>query len=798
MDLVLIIAALLIATLAVAQGSGAFILRRKLLDSLPLSGSNRDPESTAAKPLPKSVILLSLRGADPDLAFGIEALARQNHPDYRVVIVVDSEQDAAWRVLEPIIQRIDPQRLTVQTLKSHSPLCGLKCSALAQAYRSLESDVEIIALVDADIVVHPNWLRSLTAPLADPQVAITTGAQWFEPADTDAGTWMRSIWNAGASVPTILLGHAWAGSCAMRRQDIEAWKLIELWEKSIIDDGPIAVVAAQSRREIRFVPDAWMINRERCSRRFVGTYLRRMLTWSRLYETTYPLTVAHAVGTVALWGVCWIGLWSGLVSGLPHRQWLGAVPALLFWLSAVIGYYQVRRTAAQVVSWRGETLEPRGFRDFLRIVWLVPATYLLYAWASIAALFVRRILWRGVEYRLEPDGVRMTHYQPYLAAASGIQGSVCTPRIVIQPNLRRTPNWAIASLITLALFQSWVLTQSVWTPRYAPAIRPNPLAENPAAISRGNRLADPMNSLPVVAIGSQPSVAETPEGTSEDPAANPVEHDSKTAEPTTAERVAASQLQQSSHRIITDRETIERQVQRWDELIQATQDVSGILLKQERIDGRLEPLTRLEFRQLSNPLCVYLKWIDVHAGREVLFRREASGETMVARQETVLGALVPNFSLTKDHPFTRTVSRHPIDELSLEFLRTQLRRYINQAKRNPEALIELELDTHLGDRRVQRIAIVHPRRSELAPSGYHRTDMYFDAETEFPVRWEKYHWPDWKGDERFDPDRPADVAPLIEYFELVEFQRDQGLTTEDFATENPAYGFGRSNLVPLP
>ena len=49
-----------------------------------------------------------------------------------------------------------------------------------------------------------------------------------------------------------------------------------------------------------------------------------------------------------------------------------------------------------------------------------------------------------------------------------------------------------------------------------------------------------------------------------------------------------------------------------------------------------------------------------------------------------------------------------------------------------------------------------------------------------------------------DPDRPADVAPLIEYFELLDYQRNQGLTIEDFATQNPAYGFGRANLVPLP
>ncbi len=777
----LIIAVTLLMAMAIAQFVGVRLLARKVDVSSALAERDRLDE----RPLPKTAVLLSLRGADPDLAIGLEALGRQTHPDYQVVVVIDSADDPSWVPVREALSRLPAGRIRVEVLRERRANCGLKCSALSQAYRSLDPSVRAIALVDADIVVHPEWLVRLVGPLRNESVGVVSGAQWFEPHDHDSGTWIRSIWNAGASVPTILLGHPWAGSCAMRRDDIERTGLIDRWERSIIDDGPIAQVAAEMGREVRFVPQTWMINREHCSRRFVGTYLKRMLTWSRHYESTYPLTVGHAVATVAIWGVAWAGLFQGLVLADPWRIRIGLTGGVAFWIAAVWGYRSVRRIAAGVAAATGEPLPRRGWADLLRVIWLVPATYLIYAWASVAALFVRRIQWRGVEYVLDRDSVRLTHYEPYRVAGTSTRSSVGTPQLAPVHDPSRGVGRIVVGL-GIAL-QLSLLGSAAWTPRFAAVITPHRIAVSTTV--GGRERIEPAESADrgaaeeagdTVAAGAASSVGES------------------TATGNVARLVVMGESFVGEPERAIGWERIDALAARIDAYLGSIADVEGRLIKQERIAGRLEAPTEIAFRQLSRPLAIRLLWTDTARGREVLFRTEPDGtETMLARQETVLGALVPTVSLSKDHAFTRSVSAHPVDELSIDYLRRQLKRYLNQAKRNPASIVELTDAADLEGVRCYRLSIVHPERGELAPTGYHRVEMFFDAETLFPLRWEKYHWPGWQGAEEYDAANPSVIPPLLEHFRVLEHHVNRGLTIDDFRTDHPEYGFGKAPIVPL-
>lgn len=764
------IAVVMLLVMAGAQFVGVWQLTRHVAASR--KANDRLSEQILGSTQPRVAILLSLRGADPDLLDGLLALGRQDYANYQLSVVVDHERDPALTVARQAQSQLPAGRMQVDVIRNRSTSCGLKCSALAQAFRDLDSNVEVIALVDADIVVNQDWLRLLVAPLADPNVGVATGAQWFEPQDNDSGTWLRSIWNAGASVPTILLGHPWAGSCAMRRSDMIQTELVERWERSIIDDGPIAQVAAEMKREVRFVPSAWMINREHCSRKFVGTYLTRMLTWSRLYESTYSVTVGHAVGTIVLWSIAWLCMLQGLINAEPWRIWLGLIPAVAFWLAATIGYWLVRSVMKREASARGESLARRGIGEFIKVLWLVPTTYLVYAWSSVAALRVKRVIWRGVEYRLESGKVRMTHYEPFRAAPPGTRSSVDTPKI--QKVREPLSKLGIAALLLGLGVQITLLLKCSWVPQYAAVITPT-------------RTLAQFTSLPGEAVGFS-SIA-----TSHDNPESPGQTNGSAAIPD------LTPVQE--HRPATSPETwssVDEFAKATDRMLVRVQDVTGILVKQERIGGKLESLATLEFRQLTSPLCIHLRWTETHAGREVLFRvEEDESETMIARQETFFGALVPTVSLSKDHPFTRTVSPHPIDELSTVYLRKQIKRYLAGARRNPQALVELEQECQVGDRLLTRLTIVHPERTELAPGGYHRVDMYFDHESGFPVRWEKYHWPDWRGADEYDPEHPSATLPLLEYFELRSWSVNEGLTFEDFSNDNPEFGFGKAPIVPF-
>ena len=69
--------------------------------------------------LPKTGILLPLRGADAKLSDGLKRLIQQDYPDYEVQIVIDSVEDPAWPVVQQVGRRNQRQaRESIRDSKS--------------------------------------------------------------------------------------------------------------------------------------------------------------------------------------------------------------------------------------------------------------------------------------------------------------------------------------------------------------------------------------------------------------------------------------------------------------------------------------------------------------------------------------------------------------------------------------------------------------------------------------------------------------------------------------------------------
>lgn len=371
---------------------------------------------------PRTAVLLSVRGEDPFLAETLVALTKQAFPNYIVRVIVDHEADPAWQVTQRFADSNPTVPFSAELLRERSRQRGLKCSALLQLFEQLPQDIEVIAFIDSDVVPNPNWLRDLVAPLQDPQVGVTSGSQWFEPS-SKFGTLIRSIWNAGAVVPTMMLGHPWAGSCAMRRADMVRSDLLEKWTRSIIDDGPVMESLKSIGLRGEFVPQAMVINHEETHFGFCAKYIRRMLTWSRLFESTYFLTVIHAFmtgGNLALLLLVFvIGLANGAMVTTIVSGW--GIVALV--LGSWIGYL-LNRNASWLAYNSGQTSKtpPPALTLWtsLGLGIAIPSTYLTYFWAAISALFVKEVRWRNVVYRLRGKyDVEMIEYAPY--SITGVQ-----------------------------------------------------------------------------------------------------------------------------------------------------------------------------------------------------------------------------------------------------------------------------------------------------------------------------------------------------------------------------------------
>ncbi len=398
---------------------------------------------------PSVVVVLCLRGNDPFLRKTIEGLSQQVYGDYRILAVIDHHTDPAWQVVQSAKSELGLSdcQLEIQELQNKSEICGLKCSALIQAIDSLRSTDdyrEVIVTIDADAVPGPHWLQRLVAPLCDPMIGATTSNQWFQPTGLNFGSWVRSVWHAGAIVPTAILANPWAGTFAMRQKDIIDSGLIDAWGRSIIDDGPVRECLARLKKGIRFIPENLIINREDCSLGFCFSYVTRMLTWSRLFESTFWITFTHMVTIVSMHAV--ILSWAVIALAFNTSWCLGLGQGLLSWPAAWcsflilfgaqwLGYYIVKTTvigqtvqahtdeqAVSILGGRpgapGRNLTPNNFMvtliEALIVFAAVPFALAAYGFGATMAIFNDKVKWRKIHYQVRgSDNVQMLDYQPF-------------------------------------------------------------------------------------------------------------------------------------------------------------------------------------------------------------------------------------------------------------------------------------------------------------------------------------------------------------------------------------------------
>lgn len=121
----------------------------------------------------------------------LEALANLDYPDYVVQVVVNNTTDPAlWAPVEHACRELGP-RFHFLNL----PQCpGYKAGALNEATRRLPRGVEVVAIVDADYLVHRDFLAACVPYLADPQVAFVQTPQHYREWKDSA--YLRGLFHA--------------------------------------------------------------------------------------------------------------------------------------------------------------------------------------------------------------------------------------------------------------------------------------------------------------------------------------------------------------------------------------------------------------------------------------------------------------------------------------------------------------------------------------------------------------------------------------------------------------------------
>jgi exo-beta-1,3-glucanase (GH17 family)/cellulose synthase/poly-beta-1,6-N-acetylglucosamine synthase-like glycosyltransferase len=104
----------------------------------------------------------------------LEALAKLEYPDFEVIVVDNNTKDEnVWQPLREICQQLGPKFRFYHV----EPLAGFKAGALNYALDRTAKDAEVVAVIDSDYIVEPNWLRDLVPYFSNEKIAIVQAPQ---------------------------------------------------------------------------------------------------------------------------------------------------------------------------------------------------------------------------------------------------------------------------------------------------------------------------------------------------------------------------------------------------------------------------------------------------------------------------------------------------------------------------------------------------------------------------------------------------------------------------------------------
>ena len=121
--------------------------------------------------MPPISILKPLKGIDPEIYESFRSHCLQDYPEYEIIFGVSDANDPAIESVKAL-QREFPDRRIQMIVSSKILGANVKVSNLAQMMTEARYDYLIVN--DSDIRVEPDYLRRVTAPLADPRVGMVT------------------------------------------------------------------------------------------------------------------------------------------------------------------------------------------------------------------------------------------------------------------------------------------------------------------------------------------------------------------------------------------------------------------------------------------------------------------------------------------------------------------------------------------------------------------------------------------------------------------------------------------------
>ncbi len=346
-------------------------------------------------------LIVPCKGAELGLADNLACFLRQDHPNYEVTFVVESEDDDAYQVIDELMQQAKPglARIVVARL---SVATGQKIHNLQAAIRVQPKDVNVLAFADSDIRPDVDWLRGLVFGLSKSGVGAVSGYRWFAPENETVANHLLYSFNSAAAALYGPGGHflVWGGSWAIRRDYFEEAGVVSAWNGTLSDDLVASRTLRIAKLKVVFEPRAMVASHVDVSLLRLAEFVRRQFLIGRRYAPRMWMTswAALSISLAAFWGSLGL-LCLRFLTGQGFSGWLFANVVGLYGIGVarsglrqdMIRIYFPTRQVALSSARRFDT-------------WLSPLTGAV-LWAGFAASCVgNSIVWRGVGYFIAAGG----------------------------------------------------------------------------------------------------------------------------------------------------------------------------------------------------------------------------------------------------------------------------------------------------------------------------------------------------------------------------------------------------------
>jgi hypothetical protein len=373
-------------------------------------------------PCSKHVALfVPCKGSDADLEANLRPLLEQDHGNYEVVFVVESEEDPACQTICRVREACPgtPSRLVVAGVSTST---GQKVHNLLVATENLPDNVEVLVFVDADVCPPRDWLSRLTARLQ--AVPVSTGYRAFVPKRPTWANWILTSIN-GAVVPIMFPGKhhlIWGGSWAITRSVFESSGLRTAWLGTLSDDLIATRVMARTRQRVDAEPMCMLPSPLDVDWRGMFSFVRRQLIIGRSYVPIhwYALLLGSSATQALFWGSL-VAFAGGLVAGASWAWQPAVAVGLLYALHLLRAGLRHDAARYYLPDRQDELAAARRFD-----LWLGPVAGLVGWLALVSSAVTRRIVWKGIAYEMRPGGAIRSIVRPgcHVAANEDQSGTV--------------------------------------------------------------------------------------------------------------------------------------------------------------------------------------------------------------------------------------------------------------------------------------------------------------------------------------------------------------------------------------